>query len=117
MSQLILARGNAYKKNIFQKHFPNIEFGPYFLVVSLVLFVILVTVITLMFSTRQVTKGYVLSKLEAEHQDLIEESERTERQISQVRALNYIENSPQVLAMRNPSQLVFVDGDTVVASR
>lgn len=116
MSQLILSRGVASKKNLLSRIVSNVEFGPYFLVVSLVLFVVLVTVITLMFSTQQVTKGYVLNQLEAEQRVLLAESERREKQVAEVRSLRQIESSPRVQAMRAPSRVVFLSGDTVIAS-
>ena len=116
MSQLILSRGVASKKNLLSRIVSNVEFGPYFLVVSLVMFVVLVTVITLMFSTQQVTKGYVLNQLEAEQRTLLSESERREKQVAEVRSLRHIESSPRVQAMRNPSRVVYLSGDTVIAS-
>jgi len=93
------------------------QFGPYFLVGSLILCVALITVLTLMFSARQVTKGYVLSQLEAEHQELMREGEAKDMKISQVRALNYIEESARVSIMVKPGQVAFVSGDTAIASR
>ncbi len=118
MSQLVLARGVSTRRNLFKKFLPmNVEFGPYFLMGSLILFVALVTVITLMFSTSQVTKGYVLNKLDDAHEDLIKESERQEMKISEVRALKYIENSPKVKSMRRPNEVVFVESESTLASR
>lgn len=117
MSQLILARGTPFKKNFLKKLFPNLEFGPYFLVFSLILFVVLVTVITLMFSTRQVTKGYVLSKLERDHQELVKEREQQDMEISKVRSLNYIQQSSKVKRMKKADQLVYLEGDSAIASK
>ncbi len=118
MSQLILSRGNTSKKNIIKRFFPAFEPGPYFLMGSLIAFVVLSTVITLMFSTNQVTKGYVLNRLEAKHQDLIKENEIHELQISKVRSLNYIKESSKINYMLRPGQIVYVDGgDTAIASR
>lgn len=117
MSQLILSRGNAYKRSFLNNLLPKLRIGPYFLVVSLILFVALITIFTLIFSTRQVTKGYVLNKLESEHQELIRESERQEMQISQVRSLNFIKESSKVQSMKRPAQVVFVDGERAIASR
>ncbi len=117
MSQLILSRGNASKKNILRRFFPGFDPGPYFLIGSLIAFVVLTTVITLMFSTSQVTKGYVLNRLEAKHQDLVKENEVHELQISKVRSLNYIKESSKVEYMVRPNQIVYVDGgDTAIAS-
>lgn len=117
MSQLILSRGVSYKKGILKKWFPSLELGPYFLVASLVVFVALITVITLMFSTRQVTKGYVLSSMESAHQDLLRSSKTMEMQISQVRSLNFIQDSSKVHRMVRPSTVVFVAGEASIASR
>jgi hypothetical protein len=117
MSQLILSRGVSYNKGIIKRIFPNFEFGPYFLIGSLVVFVALITVITLMFSTRQVTKGYVLNSLESTHQEIVRESEKKDMQISQVRSLKYIQESSKVGSMVRPSAVVFVSGETSIASR
>lgn len=117
MAQLILSRGNSYKQGLLKRFFPYFEVGPYFLIVSLVIFVILTTVITLMFSTRQVTKGYVLNKMEALHQELVKESERQEIMLSTARSLNYIQQSPKVRSMVKPNQIVFIEGDTAIARR
>lgn len=117
MSQLILNRGDSFQKNLFTKALRNFQMGPYFLVSSLVLFVALVTVITLMFSTRQVTKGYVLDKLETEHQDLVKSSEASNMRISQAKSLSNIQNSPKVRSMRRPDTLVYVQSQTEIASR
>lgn len=117
MSQLVLARGEGYKKSLFRKIFGNLEFGPYFLVSSLIVFVALVTVITLIFSTRQVTKGYMLEKLEVENQELMKQNEEKEMKISQVRSLNFIQQSSKVQKMRKPGLVVYVGGETEIASR
>lgn len=117
MPQLVLARGTRYRSNLLTKSLKNLQFGPYFLIGSLVVFVSLITVLTLMFSARQVTKGYVLNQLEAEHQVLMRESEAKDMQISQVRSLNFIEESSKVSTMVKPGQVAFVSGDTAIASR
>jgi hypothetical protein len=85
--------------------------------ISLVFFVALITVSTLMFSTRQVTKGYALSKLEAEHQDLVKVSEVKDMEISMVRSLNSIQQSPKVKSMIKPRSIVYLNGDTAIAKR
>jgi len=117
MSQLILNRGESFQKNLLTKAFRNFQMGPYFLISSLVLFVALVTVITLMFSTRQVTKGYVLDQLESQHQDLVKSSEASNMRISQARSLSNIQNSSKVRSMRRPDTMVYVQSQTEIASR
>ncbi|MFC1616328.1 hypothetical protein ACFL21_04255 [Patescibacteria group bacterium] len=116
MSQLILNRG-VNSKNFIKRFLSKIETGPYLLIFSLVTFVVLITVITLVFSTRQVTKGYALNYLESEHQKLIRQQETHDMQISQVRSLNYIEDSEKVKSMVNPDLVVFVDGNTAIAQK
>jgi len=114
MSQLILDRGNNYRS----KFFSRIVFGPYFLVFSLIFFVVLITIVTLMFSTRQVTKGYVLSKLDDEHQSLVRLSEQKQMQISEVRSLDYIQQSHHIEGMINPGEVAFLTiEDVAIASR
>lgn len=116
MSQLVINNGTP-RKNFLKKFIPDIEIGPYFLLFSLILFVGLVTIVTLMFSARQVTKGYVLSSLEVEHQELIREGNKVDMQISQVRALNFIEGSAKVRRMVSPSQMAYVHSDTALAKK
>ncbi len=117
MSQLVISRGVNYKKNLFKKFVLNFAPGPYFLVSSLVAFVVLITIITLIFSTRQVTKGYVLNSLDDKNQELLRENETKDMQISQVRSLNFIQQSGKVQSMVKPRSVVFVEGDTAIASR
>ncbi|MFH1218391.1 MAG: hypothetical protein V1679_00945 [Candidatus Peregrinibacteria bacterium] len=117
MPQLVLSRGTDYKRSLLKRLFPKVELGPYFLLVSLVVFVGLITVITLMFSARQVTKGYVLNSLEAHHQEIAKESERRDMEISKVRSLNFIQESSKVRRMVRPDVVAFMDSDTAIAKR
>ena len=117
MSQLILNRGTEYRRSLIRRLFPRLELGPAFLIGSLVVFVALITVITLMFSARQVTKGYVLNSLEFAHQEIVKESERMDMKISQVRSLSYIQESSKVKSMRKPDQIVFLDVDSAIAKK
>ena len=68
-----------------------------------------------MFSARQVTKGYVLNSLEADHQELLRESETRDMQISNVKSLNFIQKSPKVNSMVTAEKIVFLHGDTTIA--
>lgn len=117
MSQLVLNRGIASKAEALRKYVLNMKFGPYFLLGSLVFFVVLITIITLMFSTRQVTKGYVLSSLETAQHKLIKESEGKDMQISQVRSLSYIQDLDRVRIMVKPAQVSFVTGGGALVSK
>lgn len=95
----------------------NFSFTPKVFFFSLLLFVVLVTIIALTFSTRQVTKGYVLNRLDDEHSDLLKLTEHQEVRISEVRSMSYIENSPELYGMVKPSNVVYFDPNTAIASK
>jgi hypothetical protein len=101
------------RRNLLSKF----QVGPYFLVVSLVVFVGLLTLVTLVFSTNEVTKGYTLNKLDAEQQGLVKIREIKDMQLSQVRALDAIKSSTKVSGMVRPRSVAFIHGDTVLVSR
>jgi len=91
---------------------------PYFVVMSLVVFVVLITAVSLAYSTKQVTKGYLMNSLDVTHQNLVKEKNIKEMAISEVRSLKYIQNTPKVMSMQNPNMIVYVSGkDTAIASR
>ena len=121
MSQLVLEKGASYRKSLLRRLVParllNFEFSPYFLIVSLVVFVCLLTLTTLMFATNEVTKGYTLNRLDAEQQELVKEREINDMQLSKVRALDAIKNTSKVSRMVRPEAIAFVHGETVVVSR
>ncbi len=117
MSQLILTRGNRFQRSFLTRMIAKMQMGSYFLLFSLIVFVALITIITLIFSARQVTKGYLLNSLDHEHQELVRISEKKEMQISEVRSLKYIENSAHVARMRKPDMISYVNGETAIASR
>ena len=121
MSQLVLEKGAAYRRSLLRRIVParllEFEFSPYFLIVSLVVFVCLITLVTLIFSTNEVTKGYMLNKLDSEQQDLVKARELKDMQLSKVRALDAIKNTSKVKSMVRPKSVAFVHGETVVVSR
>ena len=121
MSQLVLERGASYRKSLLRRIIParllSFELSPYFLIVSLVSFVCLLTLMTLIFSTNKVTKGYTLNRLDVEQQDLVKEREIKDMQLSKVRALDAIKSNSKVSNMARPKSVAYVHGDTVVVSR
>jgi len=117
MSQLVLNRGSSYRRQLVRKYLSHLHIGPYLLIFSLIFIVALITIITLVFSARQVTKGYTLNSLEASHQELVKENENKDMQISKVKSLNYIEGSDKVKSMVKQNQIVFVSGSNTIAKR
>ncbi len=107
MSQIATRRLNAQRGG-------QINF---YVLLSLIVFAVCITMITLFFSTRQVTKGYVVSELESINQELLRQRETYEMEISKVRSLNYIENTDKYRSMVSSPTVVFVDGGTAIASR
>jgi len=114
MSQLVLERGVS--SNAFSKLLKRFKFGPYFLIASFVCVVSMITVLTLTFSARQVTKGYVLSQLEVENRSLLKESDKVDMMISDVKALSYIRSSNKVASMVRPNVVVYTADQTALAS-
>ncbi|HPU94544.1 MAG TPA: hypothetical protein PK398_00005, partial [Candidatus Gracilibacteria bacterium] len=92
------------------------KLSPYFLIVSLVVSVCLITLITLMSSTNEITKGYTLDKLDDEQQELVKQREIKDMKLSQVRALDAIRSSNKVQRMVRPNNIAYVvdTGNVVV---
>jgi len=105
MSQLILERG--VKSNSITRFVKRFNVGPYFLVGSFVCVVAMITVLTLTFSARQVTKGYVLTQLEVANQSLLKESDKMDMKISDVKSLSYIRSTNKVASMVRPSTVAY----------
>lgn len=103
--------------NSLTRRLENFQFTTGFAVFSLMMFMAITTIIALTFSTRQVTKGYVLNKLDDQYQELVKEVEHQEMQISEVRSLDYIKNSPQLYGMQKPNEIVYMGGTSSLASR
>lgn len=91
--------------------------GPTFMIFTLVMMVCLISVMTLMFSTKEITKGYTLKKLEAEHEQLLRDNEAKTMHVAEVRALQVIKSSVKVQSMVRPTQIVYFRGDTAIASK
>ena len=116
MSQLILSRGIA-RKNLLTKLLRKMEFGPYFLVGALIILVAMITLITLVFSAKQLTKGHVLNRLESTYQELLRKNEISDTEISKVRALGFIEENVNASGMVKPRVVTYVNGETAIAQR
>ena len=114
MSQLILERG--VKSNVIAIFAKRFNVGPYFLAGSFITVISMITVITLTFSARQVTKGYVLSQLEVDNQSLLKEADKIDMQIADVKALSYIRSTGKVAGMVRPNVVAYTLDISSVAS-
>ncbi len=98
-------------KSIYEKY------GSFLMVFVLVLSVAMVTVVTLMYSTKQVTKGYTINSLERENQILVREMEILDMKLNDERSLKSINESPKLAQMVNPGAIVYVKAENSIASR
>ena len=116
MSQLILTRSNNLRRGRRKVSFPRrFKVGPFTLIVSMVVFVCLISVITLVYSTKEVTKGYVLKQLDTTREVLLREFEVKTMHLAEVQSLDTIKNSEKVRSMQKPREIIYLHGETAVA--
>jgi hypothetical protein len=101
----------AVNRNLFNR------LKPYFLLGSFVICVVLVTVVTLVYSTKQVTKGYVINFLDQENQKLVRQMEVLDMKLNDVKSLKNIRSTEKIKNMRNPEIIVYIKGENSIASR
>lgn len=101
----------------FSHIFRSFRFGTAFFVTSAIFFVLGLSVITLIFSTHEVTKGYVLRDLESKRQVLLRDNNVISMQVAQAQALQMVVQSPRVAHMRSARDITFMRGESAVASR
>lgn len=95
----------------------NFRVGPAFFIASAIVFVALLSIITLFFSTNKVTKGYVLRDLESKRQVLLRDNEIKTMQAAQAQALQVVLASERVDRMVNARNITYMRGDTMMAAR
>lgn len=93
------------------------KYSTFFMLFMLVLSVSAVTVVTLMYSTRQVTKGYTINSLEKDNQILVRQMEVLDMKLNDERSLKTILSSSKFSKMVNPNTIVYVNADNSIASR
>ncbi|MEK7545123.1 MAG: hypothetical protein AAB551_03250 [Patescibacteria group bacterium] len=101
----------------FSKILQSFRFGTAFFVASAVFFVLGLSFITLIFSTHEVTKGYVLRDLESKRQVLLRDNNVISMQVAQAQALQAVYKSPQLTHMRHARNITYMRGETTMASR
>ena len=118
MSQLILTRGSQLRKGTRKSILPiRLKFNPNMLIASLVVFVCLISLVTLMHATKEVTKGFVLTSLEVERVDLLRNYEVRTMQIAEVSSLHAIQNTPKFQSMVRPRNVVYIHTESALAKR
>lgn len=119
MSQLILTRGNDLRKGSSPRSFfaQKLEFGPGMLVISLVMFLGLMSVVTLMHATKEVTKGFMVTSLESQREELLRDYEINAMKIAKASSMVTIQETDQFKSMVRPRSVSYVYSDGTLASR
>lgn len=112
-----LVRPSVSFPQIFSNMLKNFQIGPAFFVFTAILFVALLSIITLVFSTRGVTKGYVLRDLESKRQVLLRQNEVAQMQVAQVQALSDLARSEKISHMIPAHKITFMRGEVTLASK
>ncbi|MFH0820963.1 MAG: hypothetical protein V1908_04265 [Candidatus Peregrinibacteria bacterium] len=117
MSSVFLASANAEnfmrRKTLSQK----VEVGITSLMLVTILLVGMITLVYLVHSNRNATKGYALKNLELERSRLLMENEVWDMEIAKVKSLDTLQNDPKVQRMVKADQPLFIRGDTAIASK
>ncbi len=93
------------------------QIRPAVFIISIVAVIAISTVMTLIFSTRGVTKGYVLRDLQSKRQALVRENEVMTMQLAQAQSLNSVVTNDILLHMRPAKNVVHLGGGSVIVSR
>lgn len=112
-----LVRPQISISQIFSNFLKNFQIGPAFFVFTAILFVAFLSIITLVFSTRGVTKGYVLRDLESKRQVLLRQNEVALTQVAQVQALSDLVKSKKISHMIPARKITFMRGEIALASK
>jgi len=95
----------------------KLEFGPSMAIVGLLLIAVLFILLYLAHFNQVATKGYDLRRLEADRQNLLDQYDIKNMKLAEAKSLATIIASDKVSAMRRPSEVSYVRGNTVIASR
>lgn len=95
----------------------NYEFGSTAVIIGLFILAVSSSMFYLAHFSNVATKGYELKRLEADHQQLLNQYEIKNMKLAEVKALKRIASSERVSAMRRPSNIEFIHGTTAIASR
>jgi hypothetical protein len=95
----------------------NYEFGASTIMIGLGFIAIAASLLYLTHFNEVATKGYELKRLEADHQQLLNQYEIKNMKLAEAMSLARISESERVSAMRHPSDVTYLYGTTVLASR
>ena len=93
------------------------EFGPTSVMVGFIALALLMSVLHLMHFNNVASRGCALKRLDASHQQLLSQYEITNMKLAEYKSLNNIVASDKVDTMRRPANVMFVSGNTALASK
>lgn len=106
-------------KEVFQKVKGSIlkfEFGPVAMIFTLSVFVVVFGFLYLVTFNQLATKGYDLKRLDAAHQQLMNQYDIKNMKTAQIKSLNTIARTDRVSVMVKPSKVEYVTNNTALAS-
>ncbi len=92
------------------------EFGPGSVMIIMLVAAIALSFAYLAYFNQVATRGYEMTRLEADRQQLLNQYEIKNMKLAEVKSLNAIASSDRVSAMRRPGSVEFVRGDTALAA-
>jgi hypothetical protein len=95
----------------------KIQFGPTFAIVGLFIAAVLMGVMYLAHFNQVATKGYDLRRLEADRQQLMNQNDIKNMKLAEAKSMTRVIASDRVSVMKRPAELIYVRGNTVLASR
>jgi hypothetical protein len=93
------------------------EFGPMSVMVTLFLIACLMGLLYLMHFNQVATKGYDLRRLEAARQQLTSQNDIKNMKLADAKSMARVISSDRVSVMKRPAELIYVRGNTALASR
>ena len=109
-----------FKKRRIQKSIiEGFEINTPLIIASLLIFVALITIITLFFAGKQVTKGYTIKQLEAERQTLQRDNEIIGSRLAELQAMQqvFITRKARNMHAAPSDKITFIRGDSNLAQR
>lgn len=94
----------------------NLNVGPVTAMITMMVLIGLMGLLSLTYLNAQSTKGYMINKLEDDHQELVSDREINDMLILQARSMQNIESHPQVMAMVRPAGVTFFEPVSGIAT-
>ncbi|MFC1751245.1 hypothetical protein ACFL2V_20885, partial [Pseudomonadota bacterium] len=95
----------------------NYEFGTSTIIGSLAVVAIVTSLMYLAHFNQVATKGYELKRLEADHQQLLNQYEIKNMRLAEAMSLTRITETDRISAMRKANSVTFLTDNTVLASK